>query len=62
MSPDRDSIFSFQELKVWRKAVDFAEKVIRTVDELATSRKHYRLIEQLEVASTSVAMNTCPVK
>jgi len=56
MSKD-DNIFSFQNLKVWHKAVQFAEKVIRTIDELNAPRKHYRLIEQLESASTSVAMN-----
>jgi four helix bundle protein len=49
--------FSFQRLKVWQKSVAFAENVIRIVDDLATDRKHFRLIEQLEAASTSVAMN-----
>ena len=52
-----ENMFSFQELKVWQKAVDFAEKVIKVVDEMDMSRKHYRLIEQLESASTSVSMN-----
>ena len=50
-------LFSFQDLKVWQKAVLFAEKVIRTIDKLQTPQKHYRLIEQLESAATSVAMN-----
>ena len=50
-------LFSFQDLKVWQKAVLFAGKVIRTIDQLQTPRKHYRLIEQLESAATSVAMN-----
>jgi four helix bundle protein len=50
-------LFSFQDLKVWQKAVLFAEKVIRTIDKFQTPRKHYRLIEQLESAATSVAMN-----
>jgi len=50
-------LFSFQDLKVWQKAVLLAEKVIRTIDKLQTPRKHYRLIEQLESAATSVAMN-----
>jgi four helix bundle protein len=50
-------LFSFQDLKVWEKAVLFAEKVIRTIDKLQTPRKHYRLIEQLESAATSIAMN-----
>jgi four helix bundle protein len=31
--------------------------VIRTIDGLDTPRKHYRLVEQLEAAATSVAMN-----
>ena len=50
-------IFSFQNLKVWMKAVEFAEAVIQTINELEAPRKHYRIIEQLEAASTSVAMN-----
>ena len=54
---DGRSKFSFQDLNVWKKAVGFAESVIRTIDELETPRKHYRLIEQLEAASTSVPMN-----
>jgi four helix bundle protein len=52
-----EKIFSFQDLKVWHKAVQFAKEVIRAIDELDAPRKHYRLIEQLESASTSVAMN-----
>ena len=50
-------LFSFQDLKVWQKAVLFAEKVIQAIDRLKTPRRHYRLIEQLESAATSVAMN-----
>jgi len=57
MNGDDENMFSFQELKVWQKSVDFAEKVIRMIDELDTPRRHYRLIEQLEAASTSVSMN-----
>lgn len=62
MNEAEKNLFSFQELKVWQKAVDFAELVIRTIDELDAPRRHYRLIEQLESASTSVSMNTRPVK
>lgn len=57
MKDDDTKLFSFQNLKVWQKAILFAEKVIRTIDTLQTPRKHYRLIEQLESAATSVAMN-----
>ena len=55
--------FSFEDLEVWRKSVSFAVKVIEIIDKLNTDRKHFRLIEQLESAVTSVAMNiACPVK
>ena len=57
MDWDNGNLFSFEDLKVWEKAVIFAEKIIQTIDEINTPRKHYRLIEQLESASTSVAMN-----
>lgn len=57
MKRDDGNLFSFQDLKVWQKAVDFAEKVIRSIGGFDAPRKHYRLIEQLESASTSVAMN-----
>jgi len=57
LNTNSENLYSFQELKVWHKAVDFAEKVILTIDHLDSTRRHYRLIEQLEAASTSVAMN-----
>ena len=49
--------FSFQDLVVWQKAVGFSETVIRLIDTIDAPRKHYRLIEQLESASASVALN-----
>ena len=52
-----DKLFSFEDLKVWQKAVDFAEIVIRAINTFDAPRKHYRLIEQLESAATSPAMN-----
>lgn len=52
-----ERLFSFEDLKVWQKAVDFAEEVILLIDTFETQRRHYRLIEQLEAAATSVAMN-----
>lgn len=57
MDGGHGNLFSFQDLKVWEKSVVFAEEVIRTIDEINAPRKHYRLIEQLESASTSVALN-----
>ena len=49
--------FSFEDLEVWQKAVEFAKLVIDIAGEINTDRKHYRLIEQLEAASTSIALN-----
>ena len=51
------SYFSFENLDVWQKAIEFANEVISVVDKLNTDRKHFRLIEQLESAVTSIAMN-----
>jgi four helix bundle protein len=44
-------------LIVWQKSLIFANEVINLTEELDTDRKHYRLLEQIESASTSVPMN-----
>ena len=49
--------FAFEELQVYQKALNFSVAVINVVDELSTPRKHYRLLEQLEAACASVALN-----
>ena len=49
--------FGYEGLEVWNRAVDFAVKVIELVETIDTGRKHYRLLEQIEAASTSVSMN-----
>ena len=49
--------FAFEDLEVYQKALDFSVSVINVVDEMKTLRRHYRLIEQLEASSTSVALN-----
>lgn len=49
--------FSFEDLEVWQKAVDFAKRIIDLSEKIETNRRHFRLIEQLEASSTSVALN-----
>ena len=49
--------FAFEELKVYQKALDFSVNVIETIDEIDAPRKHFRLFEQIESSSTSVASN-----
>ena len=49
--------FNFEDLEVWKKAIDFASKIIKISEGLKTDRMHYRLVEQLESSAASVAMN-----
>jgi four helix bundle protein len=49
--------FGFEDLEVWQKTVEFPEKVINLAEQIQTDRRHYRLIEQLEACSTSIALN-----
>jgi four helix bundle protein len=49
--------FAYENLDVWNKAVDLAVDVIDVVEDISTDRKHYRLLEQIEASSTSLAAN-----
>ena len=49
--------FSYEDLEVWKKALNFAVSIIKETESLETNRKHFRLIEQLESAVTSIALN-----
>ena len=49
--------FAFEDLVVYQRALDFSMSVIDIIGEIATPRKHYRLIEQLESSCTSIALN-----
>ena len=44
-------------MKVWQRALDFADKVLDITENLNTSSKHFRLIEQIEAASASISQN-----
>ena len=52
-----DSYLGYEKLLVWQRAIEWSCKIINISERINTERKHYRLIEQLESASTSVAMN-----
>jgi four helix bundle protein len=52
-----ESKFGYEDLEVWRKAIDWASVIISLTNNLAKGRRHFRLIEQLESACSSVAMN-----
>lgn len=50
-------IFNFEDLSIWQKAVEYAKRILELTDSINATRKHYRLVEQLESASTSIALN-----
>lgn len=49
--------FSFKDLIVWQKSIKLANDIIDLTENLNTTKHHYRLIEQLESASTSIPLN-----
>jgi four helix bundle protein len=49
--------FAFKELLVWQKAIDFADKILDAIENIYSSRKHYRIIEQIEASSISISNN-----
>jgi len=49
--------FSFEDLDVWKKSLDFSAAVIDLTEEINLERKHYRLMDQLEAASASISLN-----
>ncbi len=48
---------AYKDLLVWQKGMEFAKRIIQLIDSMDTPRKHFRLLEQLESAVTSVPMN-----
>jgi four helix bundle protein len=48
---------SYKDLIVWQKSIEFAILVIDLAEKLSQSKRHFRLIEQLEAAVTSIPMN-----
>ena len=48
---------AYKDLIVWQHSMDFANAVIDLTEKLTSRRKHFRLVEQLESAATSVPMN-----
>ena len=49
--------YSFEDLDVWKKSIDYACKVIELTNTINADRKHYRLIEQLEASAVSISSN-----
>lgn len=50
-------MFACENLEVWHLAVKFSKTIIDSIETINCDRKHYRLIEQLESCSASIAAN-----
>jgi four helix bundle protein len=49
--------FSFEDLIVWQKSVDYAYKLLQLTEKIETDRKHYRSIENCEASAVSIPSN-----
>ena len=49
--------FSFKDLIVWQMSIKFANDIVDLTENLNTTKHHFRLIEQMESAATSIPMN-----
>lgn len=58
---DRKVKFRFQDLEIWKLAIEIANELFDIADELE-KRKLYRFAEQLRAAGMSMSNNACPVK
>lgn len=54
-------MFRFQDLEIWKKAIEIADKLFDIADELE-KKGLYRFAEQIRGAGLSMSNNTCPVK
>lgn len=52
-----DILFGYEKLLIWQRAIEWADRVLSIAENIETERKHYRLIEQVEVSCTSVPIN-----
>jgi four helix bundle protein len=50
-------MFEFKKLNVWHRSVEFADRIIYLTESIPGDFKHFRLIEQMEAAVTSVSLN-----
>ena len=49
--------FEFENLKVWQRSVDFIDTIFDLLENINSTRKHFRLMEQIEASGVSVAAN-----
>ena len=60
-SKRNEKLFRFQDLEIWKKAIEIGDKLFDIADDLE-KKKLYRFAEQVRGAGMSMSNNTCPVK
>jgi len=50
-------LFNFEKLIAWQKSVEFYQLVIENTEAFASQSGHFRIKEQLESATFSIALN-----
>lgn len=53
----KEEFFDFEQLEIWKKSVDFCDRIITLVENLNSDAKHFRLVGQIEASSSSIALN-----
>ncbi|MDO9264987.1 MAG: four helix bundle protein, partial [Desulfosalsimonadaceae bacterium] len=55
---DTDNIeFGYEKLLIWQRSLEWADRILTIAESIGTKRNHFRLVEQMESACTSVPMN-----
>ena len=60
-SKRNEKLFRFQDLEIWKKAIEIGDKLFDIADDLE-KKKLYCFAEQVRGAGLSMSNNTCPVK
>ncbi len=53
----KEELFDFEQLEIWKKSIDYCDRIITLIENLNSDTKHCRLISQIEASSSSISLN-----
>lgn len=53
----KEELFDFEQLEIWKKSIDYCDRIITLIENLNSDTKHFRLISQIEASSSSISLN-----
>ena len=53
----KEELFDFEQLEIWKKSIDYCDRIITLIENLNSDTKHWRLISQIEASSSSISLN-----